>query len=94
MANHISKFHSLLNQLAGINEKVKDDAKAILLNSLPKNMFGMVFTLSKVNISLEGVMSTLLDHNEDSKFEEVLFVHKKARKGKYKSKYIPSKRKN
>lgn len=60
MENHISKFHSLINQLVGINEKVKDDdAKTILLNSLPKNMSRMVFKLSKVNISLEGVISTL-----------------------------------
>lgn len=81
MGDHISKFHSLLNQLVGINEKVKDDdAKAILLNSLPKHMSGMVFRLSKVTISLEGVISTLLDHNEDSETEEVLFVRNKARK--------------
>ncbi|KAH9323768.1 hypothetical protein KI387_018407, partial [Taxus chinensis] len=38
MADHISKFRSLLNQLAGIKEHVKDDdAKAILLNSMPKS---------------------------------------------------------
>lgn len=92
MANHISKFHSLLNQLASINEKVKDDdTKAILLNSFPKHMSGMVFTLSKVTISLEGVISTLLYHNEDLEFEEVLFVHNKERKGKYKYKNVPSK---
>ncbi|XP_057873430.2 uncharacterized protein LOC131079483 [Cryptomeria japonica] len=84
MEDRISKFHSLLNQLAGINEKVKDDdAKEILLNSLPKNMSGVVFRSSKVTISFEGVISTLLDHNGDSESEEVLFVHNKVKKGKF-----------
>ncbi|KAH9290040.1 hypothetical protein KI387_034157, partial [Taxus chinensis] len=94
---HISKFRSLLNQLVGINEKVNDDdAKTILFNSLPKKMSHVVFTLSKIKIGLEGVVSTLLDQNEPLEpEEEVLYVHTKAstssKKGRYNSKHVPTK---
>lgn len=97
MVDHISRFHSLLNQLAGINEKVNDDdAKAIILNSFPKKMSHMVFTLRKIKIGLEGVVSTLLNQNEPLEpEEEVLYVHTKAsmssKKGRYNSKHIPTK---
>lgn len=59
---HISIFRSLLNQLAGINANVTDDdAKAILLNSLPSSFDHIVFTLNKINPSLETIISSLID---------------------------------
>ncbi|KAH9316558.1 hypothetical protein KI387_025185, partial [Taxus chinensis] len=72
IVSHISKFRSLMAQLDGINEKVKpNDAKAILLNSMPKSMSNMVFTLSKLNPSLESIIATLLDtESKDDEEEE------------------------
>ncbi|KAH9293419.1 hypothetical protein KI387_041377, partial [Taxus chinensis] len=72
IVSHISKFRSLMAQLDGINEKVKpNDAKAILLNSMPKSMSNMVFTLSKLNPRLESIIATLLDtESKDDEEEE------------------------
>lgn len=63
IVEHINKFHSLINQLAGIKAKVDDDdAKAILLNSMPSIYDNIIFTLNKVNVTLEGIISTLIDN--------------------------------
>ena len=62
IVQHISTFHSLLNQLAGVNSKVvDDDAKAILLSSMPSSFDHIVFTLNKMNPSLETIISSLID---------------------------------
>ncbi|KAH9289447.1 hypothetical protein KI387_033564, partial [Taxus chinensis] len=65
MVEHISKFQSICNQLAGIKVDVPDDdAKAVLLNSMPSCYSNMVFTLSKINPSLEELISSLLDEEK------------------------------
>ena len=47
-------FPSFLNQLAGMNSKVDDDdAKEILLSSMPSRFDHIVFTLNKMNPNLE-----------------------------------------
>ena len=62
IVQHISTFRSLLNQIAGVNSKVDDDdAKAILLSSMPSSFDHIVFTLNKMNPSLETIVSSLID---------------------------------
>jgi hypothetical protein len=62
IVQHISTFRSLLNQLAGVNSKVDDDdAKAILLSSMPSSFDHIVFTLNKMNPSLETIISSLIE---------------------------------
>ena len=63
IVQHISTFHSLLNQLAGVNSKIDDDdAKAILLSSMPSSFDHIV--LNKMHPSLETIISSLIDEGE------------------------------
>ena len=85
IVQHISTFRSLLNQLAGVNSKVDDDdAKAILLSSMPSSFDHIVFTLNKTNPNLETIISSLIDEgsraHKSHNFTEdcVLFAKKKS----------------
>ena len=85
IVQHISIVFSLLNQLAGVNSKVDDDdAKAILLRSMPSSFDHIVFTLNKMNPSLETIISSLIDEgnkaHKSHNFTEdcVLFAKKKS----------------
>ncbi|KAH9314263.1 hypothetical protein KI387_022890, partial [Taxus chinensis] len=71
MVEHISKFRSVLNQLAGIKVDVPDDdAKIVLLNSMPPSYSNMVFTLRNINPSQEDLISSLIeDENRTNKIE-------------------------
>jgi ribosomal protein S12 methylthiotransferase accessory factor YcaO len=65
IVSHISKFCSLINQLIGINEEImENDAKSIILKNMPNNMSHKVFNLSKINPTLESIISTLLDETK------------------------------
>lgn len=62
IVQHISTFRSLLNQLAGVNSKVDDDdAKVILVSSMPSSFDHIVFTLNKMNPSPKTIISSLID---------------------------------
>ena len=85
IVQHISTFHSLLNQLAVLNSKIDDDdAKAILLSSMPSSFDHIVFTLNKMNPNLETIISSLIDegsraHKSHNFIEDcALFARKKS----------------
>ena len=67
IVQHISTLCSLLNQHARIKCTIDDeDAKTILLNSMPSSFDNIVFTLNKLNPSpsLENVISYLIDEEK------------------------------
>lgn len=50
MSTHINNFKSLIRQLTEIGAKLEDeDAKTILLNSMPSSFNNVIFTLSKMS---------------------------------------------
>lgn len=61
MSNHISNLRTLIKQLVEVGVVIdKDDAKAILLNSLASKYSNAVFTLSQMSSqNLEDVISAL-----------------------------------
>ena len=62
MSNHISNLRSLINQLVEVGVVIdKDDAKSILLNSLPSKYSNVICSLIQMPPqTLEDVISTLL----------------------------------
>ena len=67
IVQHISTLCSLLNQHARIECTIDDDdAKTILLNSMPSSFDNIVFALNKLNPSpsLENVISYLIDEKK------------------------------
>ena len=62
MPSHINNLKSLVRKLTEVGAKVKDeDAKALLLNTLPSTFNNVVFTLSQLSsLNLDDIVSTLL----------------------------------
>lgn len=62
LSTHINDLKSLIRKLEEIEVKIEeDDAKAILLNSLPLNYDNVIFTLSQFSSrSLDKMIATLL----------------------------------
>ncbi|KAH9312384.1 hypothetical protein KI387_027419, partial [Taxus chinensis] len=69
MSSHINNLSSLLRQLAEVKAPVDDeDAKPILLNSLPPKYSNVVFTLGQMpSNSLEDMISSLLSKEKMTK---------------------------
>eukprot|EP01018_Ginkgo_biloba_P034981 Gb_38096 [translate_table: standard] len=73
MSSHINNFRSHIRQLAKVNATVdEEDAKAILLNSLPSNYSNVIFTLSLMpSQTLENMISTLLVEEKRATAEDL-----------------------
>ncbi|KAH9321030.1 hypothetical protein KI387_015669, partial [Taxus chinensis] len=83
MSSHINDLRSLLRQLTEVSAQVdEEDAKTILLNSLPPKYSNVVFTLGQMpSHSLEGMISALLVEEkrtkEDIEEETALYTKRK-----------------
>lgn len=91
MSSHINNLMSLLRQLGEAGTKVEDeDAKAVLLNSLPSSYSNVVFTLSQISTqTLQETIAALLgeekrlkpeDAEENSHVENALWTKSRMRK--------------
>lgn len=71
MSSHINNLKSLLRQLIEAKTKVEDeDAKVVLLNSLPSSYSNVVFTLSQMSTkTLQETITTLMGEEKRLKPE-------------------------
>ena len=91
MSSDVNNLMSLLRQLSEAGTKVEDeDAKAVLLNSLPSSYSNVVFTLSQISTqTLQETIAALLgeekrlkpeDAEENSHVENALWTKSRMRK--------------
>lgn len=61
MSSDISAFQALMQQRTKVGIKVRDEAKVVLINSLPSEQSNNVFTLNNISSqSLETMILTLM----------------------------------
>ena len=100
LRDHLNRFNGLINQLNSLDEKLKDEDKAVLLLvSLPKRYNTVITSLlvGKTKLALDETIVVLLESerlmkqgSSDTSDGSVLVVDARDRKNKFEKKHNPN----